>query len=61
MVMVAGFVWHMSKRPRDTRGNYEYEDIIANAPDNGEEPIPPSPTGEKIEIWLKRKVKNIVE
>lgn len=40
ILMLAGFIRHMAKRPRDERKEYLYEDCIANAPDSGEEPLP---------------------
>lgn len=40
IAMLAGFMIHMSKRPRDDKGQYEYETCIKNAPDSDEEPMP---------------------
>lgn len=40
ILMLAGFIRHMAKMPRDDKKDYLYEDCIANAPDNGEEPLP---------------------
>ena len=36
MAMAAGWLRYMSKRPRKVNGEYEYEEFIADAPDNGE-------------------------
>lgn len=40
ILMLVGFIMHMKKVPRDDKKEYVYEECIANAPDNGEEPLP---------------------
>ena len=57
IVMIVGFIVDMAKRPRDAAGNFEYEEAIANAPDNGEPCAPPSPTMEKLKAWIHSKKK----
>ena len=57
IVMIVGFIIYMAKRPRDAAGNFEYEEAIANAPDNGEPCAPPSPTMEKLKAWIHSKKK----
>ena len=57
IVMIVGFIVYMAKRPRDAAGNFEYEEAIANAPDNGEPCAPPSPTMEKLKAWIHSKKK----
>ena len=39
IIMIAGFIRHMMRRPREANGAYVYEDEVINAPDNGEEPL----------------------
>ena len=57
IVMIVGFIVYMAKRPRDAAGNFEYEEAIANASDNGEPCAPPSPTMEKLKAWIHSKKK----
>ena len=54
IVMIVGFIVYMAKRPRDAAGNFEYEEVIANAPDNGEPCAPPSPTMEKLKALFHK-------
>ena len=42
LFVTVGFLRYMAKRPRMENGNYEYEDEVANAPDNGEPEAPKS-------------------
>lgn len=39
VLMLYGFVRRMSRRPRAAGGDYLHEHTVANAPDNGEEPL----------------------
>lgn len=54
-VVVLGFLKYMARRPRNEKGEYVYEDIVANAPDSGEPATEPSKTFEKIKAILKKK------
>jgi choline-glycine betaine transporter len=42
LFITIGFLRYILKRPRTATGEFVYEDEVANKPDNGEEPIPPS-------------------
>lgn len=42
LFVMIGFIRYMSKRPRSVSGDYDYEDEVANAPDNGEPVAPKS-------------------
>ena len=35
-LVIVGFLKYMAKRPKDDRGRYLYEDVVADAPDSGE-------------------------
>lgn len=54
-LVIVGFLKYMSKRPRDARGGYAYEDEIANAPDNGEPEVEPSKTMLKLKAMFAKK------
>lgn len=53
--MLAGFIRYMRKRPRDENNNFVYEDVIANAPDSGEEPAETSGLIRKIRERMAAK------
>lgn len=55
VAMLVGFIKYMGKRPRTATKEYVYEDVVAEAPDSGEEPVPPSKTMEKLAGMFKRK------
>ena len=38
--IMLGFIRYLTKRPRKTNGEYEYEAEVADAPDNGEPEAP---------------------
>lgn len=54
-LVVVGFLKYMAKRPRNERGEYVYEDVIANAPDNGEPEAEASKTFEKLKAKFSKK------
>jgi choline-glycine betaine transporter len=49
LFITIGFFSYLFRRPRTAAGEFVYEDEVANAPDNGEELVPPS----KFELALK--------
>lgn len=51
IAMVFGFIRYMAKRPRNERNEFIYEDVIADAPDSGEEPVPESNFTRKFKAW----------
>lgn len=53
IIMLAGFIVYIRKRPRLDNRDYVYEDEVANAPDNGEEPMETKP------IWILVKLKGL--
>jgi choline-glycine betaine transporter len=55
LIMLAGFARYMSRRPRNVRGEYEYEDAVANAPDSDEPPLQQSLFIEKIKTIFQKK------
>lgn len=54
IAMLIGFIRYMKKRPRLSTREYVYEDEVADAPDNGEEPMPVKPS--KIAAWFRTLV-----
>lgn len=50
-----GFIFYMAKRPRTITGEYEYEEEVANAPDNGEAPAALSKLGSLYQNWQKNR------
>lgn len=54
IIMLVGFIRHMLRRPRLAGGEYVYEDAVANAPDNGEEPMEVKES--KIAAWLRERL-----
>ncbi len=54
-LVVVGFLKHMAGRPRNERGEYVYEDVIANAPDSGEAAAETSKTFEKLKKMFSKK------
>ena len=58
ILMLAGFVFYMAKRPRNDRGQYEYEDCVANAPDSDEKPMPDAKWLVKLKGIVSRKGSN---
>lgn len=55
LIMVFGFIKHMSKLSRTETGQYVYENAVANAPDSGEEPVKPSKFALKIQSLFKKE------
>ncbi len=53
--IVIGFIFYMAKRPRTANGDYVYEDEIAKAPDNGEEPAELSASVRFLKSWLENR------
>ena len=53
IIMLAGFIVYIRKRPRLDNRDYVYEDEVANAPDNGEEPMETKP------IWILVKLRGL--
>lgn len=53
--MIIGFMRYLSKRPRASSGLYVYEDVVANAPDSGEEPMEPSIFSQKIKAYFENR------
>ena len=55
-LVIVGFLKYMAKRPKDDRGRYLYEDVVADAPDSGEPAAETSKTFAKIKaIFTKNK------
>lgn len=42
LFVTLGYLRYMAKRPRKTTGEYEYEDAVKDAPDNGQPEAPKS-------------------
>ena len=55
VIMLVGFIKYMMKRPRTVSRDYVYEDVIRDAPDSGEEAVPPSKTMEKLAGLFKHR------
>ncbi|MCD8350840.1 MAG: BCCT family transporter [Planctomycetaceae bacterium] len=56
LVMLGGFAWYMSKRPRNELGDFVYESAVANAPDSDEPPLRKSQVFNRISAAMKRRV-----